>query len=114
MASGQFLWTGDRLVLLDLDMFGYTDPAYDAGHFLAQLARRYLWDRTLPAHADQWLASFRDAYLAAMRRVSPRNVAFYESVTFVPKIYTICRRRMPDRAELVARPLRHAGLGVGA
>ncbi|HEY6169570.1 MAG TPA: phosphotransferase, partial [Verrucomicrobiae bacterium] len=36
MAAGQFLWTGDRLVLLDLDMFGYTDPAYDAGHFLAQ------------------------------------------------------------------------------
>jgi len=112
MASGQFLWTGDRLVLLDLDMFGYTDPAYDAGHFLAQLARRCLWDRTLPAHADQWLACFRDAYLAAMRRVSPRNVAFYESVTFVRKIYTICRRQMPDRAQLVPQLVAQARVAL--
>src|SRR5438094_713122 len=52
LAAGQFLWTGDRLVLLDLDMFGYADPAYDAGHFLAQLERRCLWDRTLLSHAD--------------------------------------------------------------
>src|SRR5207247_1713900 len=29
MAAGQFLWTGHRLVLLDWDMFGYADPAYD-------------------------------------------------------------------------------------
>ena len=101
MAAGQFLWTGDRLVLLDLDMFGYTDPAYDAGHFLAQLERRCLWDRTLPAHADQWLACFRDAYLAAMPRVSPRNVSFYQGLTFVRKIYTICRKQVPDWAQLV-------------
>src|SRR6266513_1842062 len=37
MAAGQFLWTGDRLVLLDWDMVGSADPASDAGHFLAQL-----------------------------------------------------------------------------
>src|SRR5439155_1220677 len=108
--SGQFLWTGDRLVLLDLDMFGYTDPAYDAGHFLAQLARRCLWDRTLPAHADQWLACFRDAYLAAMRRVSPRNVAFYESVTFVGKFY-----ERDEDAHAIATILRElAATGCGA
>jgi aminoglycoside phosphotransferase (APT) family kinase protein len=101
MAAGQFLWTGKRLVLLDLDMFGYTDPAYDAGHFLAQLERRCLWDRTLPAHASQWLACFRDAYLAAMPRVSARNVSFYQGLTFVRKIYTIYRKQLPDRAQLV-------------
>jgi aminoglycoside phosphotransferase (APT) family kinase protein len=101
MAAGQFLWTGKRLVLLDLDMFGYTDPAYDAGHFLAQLERRCLWDRTLPAHASQWRACFRDAYLAAMPRVSARNVSFYQGLTFVRKIYTIYRKQFPDRAQLV-------------
>lgn len=101
MAAGQFLWTGDRLVLLDLDMFGYADPAYDAGHFLAQLQRRCLRDRTLPAHAVQWVACFRDAYLAAMPQVSPRNVSFYQGLTFVRKIYTICRKQLPDRAQLV-------------
>jgi tRNA A-37 threonylcarbamoyl transferase component Bud32 len=100
LAAGQFLWTGDRLVLLDLDMFGYTDPAYDAGHFLAQLERRCLWDRTLPAHADDWLACFRDAYLAAMPQVSPRNVSFYQGLTLVRKIYTIYRKQTADRARL--------------
>ncbi len=100
LAAGQFLWTGDRLVLLDLDMFGYTDAAYDAGHFLAQLERRCLWDRTLPAHAHDWLACFRDAYLSAMPEVSPRNVSFYQGLTLVRKIYTIYRKQTADRAWL--------------
>ena len=100
LAAGQFLWTGDRLVLLDLDMFGYTDPAYDAGHFLAQLERRSLWDRTLPAHADDWVACFRDAYVSAMPQVSPRNVSFYQGLTLVRKIYTIYRKQTADRARL--------------
>src|SRR5438034_1666616 len=100
LGAGQFLWTGDRLVLLDLDMFGYADPAYDAGHFLAQLERRCLWDRTLLAHADDWLACFRDAYLAAMPQVSPRNVSFYRGLTLVRKIYTIYRKQTADRARL--------------
>ena len=100
LAAGQFLWTGDRLVLLDLDMFGYADPAYDAGHFLAQLERRCLWDRTLPAHADDWVACFRDAYLTAMPQVSPRNVSFYQGLTLVRKIYTVYRKQTPDWAQL--------------
>src|SRR5262245_16426289 len=33
LGAGQFLWTGQRLVLFDWDRFGYTDPAYDVGHF---------------------------------------------------------------------------------
>src|SRR6266567_3622896 len=100
MAAGQFLWTGDRLVLLDLDMFGYTDPAYDAGHFLAQLERRCLVDPTVREHAREWLACFRDAYLSAMPQVSPRNVSFYQGLTLVRKIYTIYRKQTADRARL--------------
>src|SRR2546422_5619787 len=95
MAAGQFLWTGDRLVLLDLDMFGYTDPAYDMGHFLAQLERRCLVDPTVQGQEAQWLAALRDAYLAAMPQVSARNVAFYRGLTLIRKIYTICRRGGP-------------------
>jgi tRNA A-37 threonylcarbamoyl transferase component Bud32 len=103
MATGQFLWTGERLVLLDLDMFGYTDPAYDAGHFLAQLERRCLRDRIEPTVAGQWLAAFRDAYLEAMPppRVSPRNVWFYHGVTLVRKIYTLYRKRPAEWERLV-------------
>lgn len=103
LAAGQFLWTGQRLVLLDLDMFGYTDPAYDAGHFLGQLDRRCMWDLTLPAHAAQWLTCFREAYLAAMPTVSPRNVAFYHGLTLVRKMYTVCRRQPDEGPKLVPR-----------
>ena len=103
MAAGQFLWTGDRLVLLDLDMFGYADPAYDVGHFLAQLERRCSFDPGLPAHAARWLPCFRDAYFAAMPLVSPRNAAFYRGLTLVRKIYTICRREPNAWPELAPR-----------
>jgi hypothetical protein len=81
--AGQTFWTGERLVLVDLDMFGYTDPAYDAGHFLGQMERR-----GAPA---PWLAVFRNAYLAAVPSVSARNVAFYRALTLVRKIHTVCR-----------------------
>src|SRR6266513_857513 len=101
LAAGQFLWTGDRLVLLDLDMFGYADPAYDVGHLLAQLERRCLCHPALMAHADHWVACFRDAYLAEMPQVSPCNVAFYRSLTLVWKIYNVCRRQPADWPTLV-------------
>jgi hypothetical protein len=111
LAAGQFLWTGTQLVLLDLDMFGYADPAYDAGHFLAQLERRCLLDPTVRPHAREWLAAFRDTYLAAMPEVSPRNVSFYQGLTLVRKIYTICRRQPvegPQLAPLLAGRARAA------
>ena len=101
MAAGQFLWTGSRLVLLDLDMFGYADPAYDAGHFIAQLERRRLLDRELPAHARRWAACFRDAYRTAMPGVSARNVSFYCGLTLMRKMYTVCRRDPAEGPRLV-------------
>ena len=103
MAARQFLWTGERLVLLDLDLFGYTDPAYDAGHFSAQLERRCLVDPTVQSLASLWIDSFCDAYLAAMPTVSLRNVFFYRGLTLIRKIYTICRREPAKWPELVPK-----------
>ncbi len=101
MAARQFLWTGERLVLLDLDMFGYTDPAYDVGHFLAQLERRCLVDPAVNAQQSEWLGALGDAYFAAMPSVSPRNVSFYRGLTLIRKIYTICRRQPAEWPQLV-------------
>jgi aminoglycoside phosphotransferase (APT) family kinase protein len=103
MAARQFLWTGTRLVLLDLDMFGYTDPAYDAGHFSAQLERRCLVDPTVQSLASLWIDSFCDAYLAAMPAVSVRNIFFYRGLTLIRKIYTICRREPARWPQLVPK-----------
>ena len=101
LAAGQFLWTGEQLVLLDFDLFGYSDPAYDAGHFLAQLERRCLLDRTLPPHSKEWLACYREAYLAAAPQVSPRNVSFYQGLHLIRKIYTVCRHHPEDGPYLI-------------
>src|SRR5262249_42313948 len=91
-AAGQFVWTGDRLVLLDMDAARRGDPAYDVGHFLGQLERRCTLDSRLPPHARDWLSSFRDAYPADALGVSWRNVSFYRGVTLVRKMYTLSRR----------------------
>lgn len=103
LGSAQFVWTGERLVLLDLDRFGYTDPAYDAGHFLAQLERSCLVDDALLPHAGSWVAAFRETYLAAMPHVSPRNVSFYHSLTLTRKISNVCRRDPAASPILVPR-----------
>src|SRR5256885_12649367 len=115
MAAGQFLWTGDRLVLLDWDMFGYADPAYDAGHFVAQLERRCTLDRTLPPEARRWPGCFRDAYLAVMPQVSPRNVSFYRALTLLQKTYTVCRRQPAEGPQQAVRlpPRARAAPGGG-
>jgi len=101
LAAGQFLWTGERLVLLDLDRFGYADPAYDAGHFLAQLERRCLCHPALLAQADQSVSCFRDAYLTEMPQVSACNVAFYHGLALIRKIYNVCRRQPAEWPRLV-------------
>ena len=114
MAAAQFLWTGDRLVLLDLDMFGYCDPAYDVGHFLAQLERRCLVDSDVENQKARWLSALRDTYLAEMPSVSPRNVAFYRGLTLIRKLYTLCRRGpaearfLPQLAECARAALHEA------
>lgn len=103
MAAGQFLWTGDRLILLDLDTACHADPAYDVGHFLGQLERRCVLDASLPAHAKGWLACFREAYPAAALGVSWRNVSFYQGVTLFRKMYTLCERDPIGGPGLAAR-----------
>jgi tRNA A-37 threonylcarbamoyl transferase component Bud32 len=92
LAAGQFLWTGERLVLLDMDAAALADPACDVGHFLGQLERRCTLDASLPPRSHTWLSCFRDAYRSAMPGISWRNVSFYQGLTLLRKMYTLCRR----------------------
>lgn len=116
LGGAQFVWTGTRLVLFDWDRFGYTDPAFDVGHFLAQLDRVCIVDAALRVYASDWCGSFLDRYVAAMPRVSLRNVAFYRAMTLLWKIHTICRVRPASWPELVPQLARaaHAVLQAGA
>ena len=81
------LWNGRHMTLIDLDTFRYTDPAYDAGYFLAMLLRRCLDHPARMARVPEMLATFHGAFLTAVPTVSARNIAFYYALTFARKIY---------------------------
>src|SRR5205085_12303237 len=81
------LWNGRHVSLIDLDTFCYTDPAFDAGFFLALLHRQCLHHPALMARAPQMLATFRTAFLTALPAVSVRNIAFYYAITLARQIY---------------------------
>jgi aminoglycoside phosphotransferase (APT) family kinase protein len=81
------LWNGRHVTLIDLDRFRYTDPAYDAGRFLAWLHRWCLHHPALMARAPEMLATFCAAYPTAVPVVSARNIAFYYALTFARQIY---------------------------
>src|SRR2546427_978403 len=102
VAPEHFLWTGTQLVVLDMDMFGYTDPAYDGGHFLAQLQRLCLSETSLSKHCFQLINSFRSTYQTAAPCVSAGNVSFYHGLTLLRKIYTVSRLQTPQRPRIAS------------
>jgi aminoglycoside phosphotransferase (APT) family kinase protein len=81
------LWNGRHMTLIDLDCFRYTDPAYDAGYFLAMLQRKVLHRPALMARAPEMLATFRAAFVRAVPAASARNIAFYYALTLARLIY---------------------------
>jgi aminoglycoside phosphotransferase (APT) family kinase protein len=81
------LWNGRHVTLVDFDRSCYTDPAYDAGRFLAMLHRQCLRHPALMPRVPQMLATFHAAFLSAVPAVSARNIAFYYARTFARKIY---------------------------
>jgi aminoglycoside phosphotransferase (APT) family kinase protein len=81
------LWNGRHVTLIDPDNFRYTDPAYDAGYFLAVLHRQCLHHPALMPHVSQMLVTFRAAFLRAVPAVSTRNISFYYALTFARKMY---------------------------
>jgi aminoglycoside phosphotransferase (APT) family kinase protein len=105
---GNFLWDGARWVLLDLDMFGRTDPAYDVGYLLAQVLRRCLENPPLDTRAPELLAALRGAYLAAMPDVAARNITFFYALTLVRKLYTVRKQQADGWHEVFAALARHA------
>jgi aminoglycoside phosphotransferase (APT) family kinase protein len=95
---------GRHVTLIDLDSFRYTDPAYEAGYFLAMLHRRVLHRPALMARASEMLATFRAAFLRAVPAASARNIAFYYALTLARQIYKdLAYRDMPaDWPRIVA------------
>jgi aminoglycoside phosphotransferase (APT) family kinase protein len=105
---GNFLYDGARWRVLDLDTYGFADPAYDVGYLLAKLENQCLAQPALEPHAGELVEVLRRGCLAAMPDLSPRNVAFYYGMTLTRK--TLARamraaRRGGQRFDHAAAPI---------
>jgi len=85
---GHFLLDGGRWLLLDLDTYGYADPAYDAGYLLARLEYECLGLPAFEAQAPQLVTMMHHSCLQAMPDIPTRNVAFFYSMTLIRKVLT--------------------------
>lgn len=104
---GNFICDGARWRMLDLDTYGYADPAYDVGYLLAKLENQCLAQPALHAQAGELVSAMRRACLEAMPDVSPRNAAFYYGMTLTRKtlaqaMRTLPRERLGEFAEMAA------------
>jgi aminoglycoside phosphotransferase (APT) family kinase protein len=99
----QFIAGDESLVLLDLDMCGYADPAYDAGQFLSELVRWSLRTAGTETQLPELCSRFHHAYRSAMPHVAAQNIAFYHGLTLMRSlIYAVRRERPPDLSRVVS------------
>lgn len=93
----QVLVDGDRLWLLDLDLYCAGDPALDAGNFLAHLKERSL--RTLgdPAALADREKAFEERFLQLSHTTSGEAIRAYTTLTLVRHIHisTLFEDRRP-------------------
>jgi aminoglycoside phosphotransferase (APT) family kinase protein len=83
--------------LLDLDTYGYADPAYDAGYMLARLEYECLLLPAYQEHAPQLVATMHRACLGAMPGLPARTVAFYYGMTLIRKVMSQYVHTRPDQ-----------------
>ncbi len=110
-APGNFLLDGEWR-LLDLDSYGYADPAYDAGYLLARLEQECMFQPAFQGRAPELVARMHRACLGAIPDASPRNTAFYYGMTLIRKVLSLYLHTPPaarnarwghDVAHVVAR-----------
>ena len=108
---GQILVDGDRLWLLDFDLFSLGDPAVDVGNFLAhitELSLRHFGDERHLASVEQ---EFVNSYVAlAGEEVRPR-LAVYAALTMARHVFI--STQFPDRRAFTERILNLAEERVG-
>ncbi len=85
-APGNFLLDDNQWRLLDLDSYGYADPAYDAGYLLARLEHECLLLPGFEARASELVARMHSACLDAMPDLSVPHIAFFYGMTLIRKV----------------------------
>ncbi|WP_035985006.1 phosphotransferase family protein [Leptolyngbya sp. KIOST-1] len=83
----QVLVSGDRLYLLDLDLYCQGDPALDIGNFVAHLSEQSLRRFGHPDAFTQQETALVEAFCKLDSQVSRGAIATYKTLTLVRHIY---------------------------
>ena len=78
---GQLLVHGDRVYLLDLDLYAEGDPALDVGNFLAHVAEHSLRTSSDPTRTAAYEQALIERYLALAPEVSAVNISIYRTLS---------------------------------
>jgi aminoglycoside phosphotransferase (APT) family kinase protein len=98
---GQVLIDGERVYLLDLDLYAAGDPALDVGNFLAHIA-----EYSLRAFADSdrlaaCEAALRERFMASGSNVSAQSIEIYKTLSLARHIHI--SRLFPERRAFTER-----------
>lgn len=85
-APGNLLLDGECWRLLDLDTYGYADPAYDVGYLLARLEQECLFLPAYQGRAAELVTMMHRACLDAMPDLSAAHVNFFYGMTLIRKV----------------------------
>jgi hypothetical protein len=96
----QVLLDGDRLTLLDFDLFTRGDPALDVGNFLGHLIEQALRRYGDPARLRDREEALEEAYLARATRVERASLGAWATLTLARHIHI--SRSIPDRSHLTS------------
>jgi aminoglycoside phosphotransferase (APT) family kinase protein len=94
------LLDGDRLTLLDFDLFTRGDPALDVGNFLGHLIEQALRRYGDPARLRDREEALEEAYLARATRVERASLGAWATLTLARHIHI--SRSIPDRSHLTS------------
>ena len=92
-AHGNVLISEQGISIIDLDLAGQAEPAYDVAYFLTHLWSIGIRHPERQAHIARLCECFRNAYLDLAPEVSPARLALYEVLDFAAYALRNFRKR---------------------
>src|SRR5262249_18953846 len=98
--ADQVLFNGDRLVILDFDLYCHGDPALDIGNFIGHLTEQALRLHNNPVAVEKAESAVRERFLELSGSEHRRAVEAYTNLTLARHIYL--SDKFPERSHLTA------------
>jgi tRNA A-37 threonylcarbamoyl transferase component Bud32 len=97
---------GDRVALIDFDLFGAADPVVDVAHLLAFLRKPQERSRSRREETEDVGQVFVDEYFAHVPDSWRARLPLHHAMTSIHRAIGLCRRRGAEHQHLVEQVLR--------